>query len=187
VLRLLAPTPFGYEHDPWAFASAAAPAFDQLGAARVLATQVIGGLLAPARAARLAAFHDRDPREPGVTEVVDRVVARTWRGAGGGPGGGSGDHPALARVVQRVVTDELIRLASAERATPEARAAAEWGLRRIVRLAAAPAPGSDAETQAHRELVAADITRFLERRDAGSPRRPAPETPPGAPIGDASR
>jgi uncharacterized protein DUF4953/uncharacterized protein DUF5117 len=181
VLRLLAPTPFGYDRDPWTFTSAAAPAFDQLGAARALATQVVGGLLATPRAARLATFHDRDPREPGVTEVVDRIVSRTWGG------GLAGDHPALARVVQRVVTDELIRLAAADRATPEARAAAEWGLRRIGRLAAARVQGGDAETQAHRQLVAADIARFLERRDAGLPTRPAPEGPPGAPIGAAPR
>ncbi|HET7295714.1 MAG TPA: zinc-dependent metalloprotease [Gemmatimonadales bacterium] len=181
ILRLLAPTPFGYDRDPWTFASAAAPAFDQLGAARALATQVIGGLLAPARAARLAAFHDRDVREPGVAEVVDRIVARTWSGSG------AGDHPALVRVVQRVVTDELIRLAGAERATPEARAAAEWGLRRIARLATGAAGAADVETQAHRQLVVADITRFLERRDAGLPTRPPVETPPGAPIGAPRR
>jgi len=141
---------------------------------------VIGGLLAPPRAARLAAFHDRDARQPGVTEVVGRIVTRTWSGTG------DGDHLALARVVQRVVTDELIRLAGAERATPEARAAAEWGLRRIARLAGG-ASGADTETQAHRQLVAADITRFLERRDAGLPHRPAPEAPPGAPIGASPR
>jgi hypothetical protein len=90
-------------------------------------------------------------------------------------------------VVQRVVVDELIRLAGAERATPEARAAAEWGLRRIARLAGGAGARADVETQAHRELVAADITRFLERRDPGLPHRPAPEAPPGAPIGAPPR
>ena len=37
----------------------AAPAFDQLGIARTLATQVVGGILTPERAARLAAFADQ--------------------------------------------------------------------------------------------------------------------------------
>jgi hypothetical protein len=129
VLRLLAPAPFGYEHDAWAVSSAAAPAFDQLGAARALATQVIGGVLAPARAARVAAFHDRDAREPSLTEVVGRIVERTWVAGGAA----RTDHPALGRVVQRVVVDQLIALASDERATPESRADAGTPGRHLVR------------------------------------------------------
>lgn len=179
VMRLLAPTPFGYEHDAWAFSSAAAPAFDQLGAARALATQVVGGVLAPARAARIAAFHDRDAREPSLTEVVGRLVDRTWT-----PGGRQ-DHPALGRVVQRVVVDQLIALASDERATPESRAAAEWGLRRVTRLAGVAT--ADPDAQAHRQLVTADIERFMGRRDAGTARRSGPASPPGVPIGSGER
>ena len=181
VLRLLAPTPFGYEHDAWAFSSAAAPAFDQLSAARALATQVIGGVLAPARAARVAAFHDRDAREPSLTEVVGRIVERTWVAGGAA----RTDHPALGRVVQRVVVDQLIALASDERATPESRAAAEWGLRRVARLASAATAEPDA--QAHRQLVTADIERFMGRRDVGTSRRPGPASPPGVPIGSGER
>ena len=180
VLRLLAPTPFGYERDPWAFTSAAAPAFDQLGAARALATQVIGGVLAAPRASRIAAFHDRDPSEPSLTEVVGRIVERTWAVPGA-----PREHPALGRVVQRVVVDQLVALASDERATPESRAAAEWGLRRVARLAGAAT--GDPETQAHRQLVTADIERFIGRRDAGTSHRPGPATPPGVPIGSTER
>jgi hypothetical protein len=106
---------------------------------------------------------------------VGRIVERTWAT------GSRTDQAALRRVVQRVVVDELIGLASHERASPEARAAAEWGLRRIARLAAAPT--ADADVQAHRQLVAADIERFLGRRDAGLPHPRIPETPPGVPIG----
>jgi uncharacterized protein DUF4953/uncharacterized protein DUF5117 len=175
VLRLMAPTPFGYDRETWAFGSPAAPAFDQLAVARALAHQVIGGLLSSPRAARLAAFHDRDPREPALTEVVGRTIERTW-------GAPAPTHTALQRVVQRVVVDDLIALAGAERATPEARAVAEWGLRRIARLAAAPV--TDADAQAHRQLVAADVERFLSRRDAATARTRTLDQPPGAPIGE---
>ncbi|HEX9705159.1 MAG TPA: zinc-dependent metalloprotease, partial [Gemmatimonadales bacterium] len=64
ILRLLAPTPFGYQDDQRSFRSAADPAFDQIGIARTLASDVIGGLLAPQRAARLVAFSDRDAQAP---------------------------------------------------------------------------------------------------------------------------
>lgn len=78
------------------------------------------------------------------------------------------------------MVDELINLAGNERATPEARAAAEWGLRRIQRLAGAPlsaAAAPAAQHQAHRALVAADVERFLSRRDAATQRN-RPQPPP---------
>jgi hypothetical protein len=77
VLRLLAPTPFGYDRDERAFQSRAAPAFDQLGIARTLAAQVVGGVLTPERAARLVAFAERDPQAPTLTEVIGRIIERT--------------------------------------------------------------------------------------------------------------
>ena len=177
VLGLMAPTPFGYQDDDRAFRTAADPAFDQIGIARTLASDVIGGILRRERVARLAAFADRNPEAPTPTEVIRRIIQRTW----GAPAGPAREHPALQRAVERVVVDALIRLAADSNATPEARAAAEWGLRRIA-LAAAPAR-SGTENEAHRRLAAADIERFLERRD-GATQRPQPlAAPPGVPIG----
>ncbi len=175
VLRMLAPRPFGYQDDSRGFGSAAAPAFDQLGIARTLAANVVGGLLEPQRAARLVAFTDRDPREPSLTEVIGRIIDRTW----GAPA--PAEHAALQRVVQRVVVDELIELARSS-AAPDVRGAAEWGLRRIGRQVAAPSRATG-DVLAHRQLVSADIDRFLSRRDTPT-KRPEPLTaPPGAPIG----
>lgn len=176
ILRLLAPTPFGYQDDGHAFRTAADPAFDQIGIARTLASDVIGGLLAPQRAARLVAFADRNAQAPALTEVIGRIITRTWS-APPPP-----SHPALKRVVERVVVDELIRLAGQPAATPEVRAAAEWGLRRIAALARTPGRAGG-EASAHRQLAAADIERFLERRDAATPRPQPLPAPPGVPIG----
>ncbi|MGH8721153.1 MAG: zinc-dependent metalloprotease, partial [Burkholderiales bacterium] len=132
ILRQLAPRPAGYESDSRSFASAAGPAFDQIGIARTLAAMVVGGLLDPQRAARIVAFSARDATLPTLTEVVGRVVDRTW----GAPPAAT--HAALQRVAQRVVLDELLELARSDDATPEVRAAAEWGLRRIARGLARP-------------------------------------------------
>ncbi|HEV8264878.1 MAG TPA: zinc-dependent metalloprotease [Gemmatimonadales bacterium] len=177
VLRVLAPRPFGFETDSRGFTSPAAPAFDQVGIARTLAASVVGGLLDPARGARLVAFADRDARQPTLTEVIGRIVDRTW----GTPA--PAEHAALKRVVERVVMDELLELARRPDATPEVRAAAEWGLRRIARQLAAPSRVAG-DAQAHRQLAAADIERFLSRRDAptAAPQPLAP--PPGTPIGE---
>ena len=179
-LGLIAPRPFGVrEPERRQFQSDAGPAFDQIGAARTLATMVVRGLFAPERAARLVAFADRDPSLPSLSEVVSTTIARTW----GTPA--PREHAALQRVSQRVVVDELIRLAADEDASVEARAGAEYGLRSIARtIRAAPAATGDAA--AHRALALADIERFLERQ-AMPTRRSEPLPPPaGTPIGEPS-
>src|SRR3989449_79007 len=176
VLRLLAPTPFGYDRDERAFQSRAAPAFDQLGIARTLATQVVGGIVTPERAARLAAFADRNPQVPTLTEVIGRIIERTWGVAA------PRDHAALQRVSQRVVVDELIRLARDSSATVEARAGAEWGLRRVGRGLRGPARGG-AAAQGHPAPPAPDRERVPAPPDATTRRTEPLEWPPGAPIG----
>jgi hypothetical protein len=177
VLAELAPTPFGYDTDPRGFRARGAPAFNQLAAARTLATMVVRGLLAPNRTARVIAFADRDRTLPTLSDVIDRMIARTW---GAAPAG----QAALQRVAQRAVVDGLLALARDPDAVVQARADAEAGLRRIARLAAAPLVMADAEARAHRALAAADIERFLSRRDAPSPATPAAPPPPGTPIGE---
>jgi hypothetical protein len=176
VINLMAPRAYGYSTDERSFESKAAPAFDQIGAARTLATMAISSVLAPQRVARLIAFNARDSQSPAPEDVIGRIIERTW----GAPRMGQGT--VLQRVVQRVVIDELIDLASNANATVESRAAAEWGLRnisemiqtRVVRLP---------EEEAHQALAAADIQRFLDRRMVGTERSGADAPPPGTPIG----
>jgi hypothetical protein len=177
VLRLIPPRPFGYAAEERQFRSAASPAFDQLAMARTLARDVVSGLLHPQRLGRVVAFHARDPSLPSIGEVMGALLEQTW---GVDP---AGEQAALRRVVQRVVVDGLIDLASDAAAPVEGRAAAEWSLTRIEEIAEAqnPLSGDDA---AHLSLVLADIARFLDRTDAATRRTPAMPTPPGVPIGD---
>jgi hypothetical protein len=175
VMALMAPRPFGYFEDNRALGSAAGPAFDQIGVARMVASLVVGGILAPQRAARLVAFADRDPTLPTLEEVISTMVDRTWAAP-------AREHAALKRVVQRVVLDELIELASNGDATIEARAGAEWGLRRIARAIDGTQPGSTTE-EAHYALALGDIQRFMDRRDAGTERYEPTTAPRGTPIG----
>jgi hypothetical protein len=111
-----------------------------------------------------------------LSEVIDRMITRTW----GAPVPAA--HAALQRVAQRAVVDGLLVLAKDADAAVETRAAAEAGLRRIARMAAAPTT-ADAEARAHRALAAADIDRFLSRRDPPTTGTPAIPAPPGTPIG----
>jgi hypothetical protein len=177
ILDLMAPKAFGYSSDEWFFGSKAAPAFDQIGAARTIATMTVSNILAPQRIARLVAFNARDSESPAPEEVIARVIERTWGAPRTGP------RAAFRRVVQRVVVDELIDLAANENATVESRAAAEWGLRRIAemiqtRIVRMP------EEEAHHTMAAADIQRFLSRPAAVTRRSTSLTAPPASPIGN---
>jgi hypothetical protein len=177
VLALLAPPAYGYrQEDRRAFHTRATPAFDQLEIARVLSTMVLRPLFMPERAARLVAFHDRDRRLPSLTEVIGATVDRTWGATQAAP------EAALGRVAERVVVDELIRLAADPEASVDARAGAEWGLRRIAGMATVR-DGMTGMEAAHRQLVRADIERFLERRAEDAPRTIPTPPPAGSPIG----
>lgn len=176
ILVQLAPRPFGYTASDRAFGGVTGHAFDQLGAARTVAALVIGGLLDPTRASRVVALHARNQEVPSLEQVIARVIERTW-GARKQP-----EHAALRRVVQRVVVDELIALAAAEDASVEARAGAEWGLRRVAEMLQTQGDARP-EAQAHSLLARADIERFLGRRDDPTPRSRPPAAPEGTPIG----
>ncbi|MDE2805726.1 MAG: zinc-dependent metalloprotease [Gemmatimonadota bacterium] len=178
VLAILAPRSFGWVGGGPAWSNRAGPAFDQIGAATTVASEIVGGVLAPARTARVVAFHARNPSLPSLEEVVARLVDDTWGRSA------SGSEAALVRVVQNVVVDELLALAANEDATTEARAAAEWGLRRAQARAAALASGTSAAADpnaatpiAHAERVVGTIDRFLGRPWAPGQRTGAPLAP----------
>ena len=175
VQALLAPRPPGYREDEHALMPGPAGAFDALGAARSLAAGALRLVLMPERAARVAAQGGRQEGLPSLEDVVGRVVERTWSSPSAG-------HPALRRVVQRAVVDELVELAGHQDATPDSRAAAEWGLRRVAGLAGRPADGST--DAAHRALVRSDIERFLERREAPATRSAPRALPRPLPLAD---
>jgi len=177
VLRQLAPRPYGHQDVRVGFESRAEPAFDQLGIARTLSAMVIGGVLDPARMARVAAFHQRDRSLPTPEEVVGRLVDGLWPSVSENP---------LARVPQRQLVDALIDLAADERASVEARASAEWGLGAIAQVAGSVPSDAPDPVVAHARLAAADIERFLSRHFTGVGRTAPLDPPSGTPIGNGS-
>jgi hypothetical protein len=86
---------------------------------------------------------------------------------------------AIRRAEERVLVDRVIGLATAS-SNSQVRAIASW---KLSKLAARATPGNDADV-ANRTLLAADIKRFLERPAETMRVIPAPDAPPGAPIGD---
>jgi hypothetical protein len=178
VLRLIPPRPSGFGRSRETFPRYTGGAFDAITPAVVAAEQVVAGILAGDRAARLVEQKALDPSLPGLEDVIGTLVESTF--------GASANTPyerEIRRAVERVVIDNLMGLGDGA-AMPQARAIARLALaERVAALAARS--DVDMASAAHTAALASDITRWLERpAGASEPRRAAPAAPPGAPIGD---
>jgi hypothetical protein len=121
-----------------------------------------------------------DPTLPGLTTVLDRLQQATF-GPATSNRGDAAYAAELERIVQRIVVEEIMRLAAdADMAQVRALAAAQ--LHALgERLARSP---GGRQQKAHQALLATEIRRFLDRDDrqvAGSRRL---DLPPGSPIGE---
>jgi hypothetical protein len=117
-----------------------------------------------------------DPALPGLEEVIDRLTKATF------------DAPVsnayeseVRRAEERVLVDRVIWLATGA-PNSQVRAIAALKLSKLAsRLKSAPPAGEG--DQAQNMLLAADITRFLNRSTDPEKPIPPPDAPPGAPIG----
>ena len=121
ILELIPPRAFGYEGGTTElFARRSAPVFDPISAATIAADFAVSGLLEQNRAARLMTFHARNSANPDFKEVVDALVARTWKT----PLPADAYQAAVARAVQSLVVTRLMDLAADDDAAPGVRAVA---------------------------------------------------------------
>jgi hypothetical protein len=123
LLRLIPPRPAGYARTREDFRIRTQPVFDALAPAEAVADHVSGFLLNPERAARLVQFHARDQRNPGLTEVIDKILAATWKAPAA-----TGYAGEIQHTVDMVILSDLMALAAAERASNQVRAIASWKL-----------------------------------------------------------
>jgi hypothetical protein len=156
------------------FDGAGGPVFDALNAADVGAGMVLDALLHPDRLARLTEQHRRDAGQPGVGEVVDRLLAQAFAPA-------PGRHAEVARRIQTRTVLELAAVTRRPDVSPAAKAEITQRLADLAaKLRAQPGAGSD---RAHRLTLAALLQDREELvRVLAQPKR-RPEAPPGMPIG----
>jgi hypothetical protein len=122
-MRLIPPRPAGYGRTREDFRIRTQPTFDALAPAEAITDHVSNFLFNPERAARLVQFHARDARNPGLAEVIDRILTSTWK-APIAPGYAG----EIQYTVDMVILGDLMALASAERAPNQVRAIAELKL-----------------------------------------------------------
>ena len=151
--------------------------FDPLAAADTSADYTVLLLLHPERMARLVNNHALDPEQPGLGEVLDRLLEATWAAP-------ESDDPylrAVGEAAERSVLNGMMREAQNPDNPARVRAVLEDRLAYLGdRLEAADG------LSPHERLAAADIRRFSERAESLDPNARRPELPPGSPIGSPS-
>ena len=126
LLRLIPPRPAGYPRNRELFRIRTQPVFDAVAPAEAIADHVSGFLLNPERAARLVQFHARDARNPGLTEVIDKILAATWKAPAA-----DGYAGEIQQSVNAIILGDLMSLAANERAANQVRAIASWKLEQL--------------------------------------------------------
>jgi hypothetical protein len=179
VLALIAPRPPGYGMHRELFPRTTGDTFDPLSPATVAADVTIGFVLQLDRASRMVAQHAVNPQMPGLEDVIDRLTAATWDAPTA-----NAYEAAIRRAEERVLVDRLMWLASSS-PNGQVRAIASYKLSKLATRAKTAVNKTELDT-AQRQLLAADIKRFLDRPlDLARPfPHAAPDAPPGAPIGD---
>jgi len=171
VLAAIPPRPPGYGMSRELFPRYTGASFDALTPAATLAGHTLGALLTPERAARLVEQHMLEASQPGLEEVLDRLVEASFLAEASGA-----YEEEVRRVVEHVVVERLGALATGA-SMPQVRAVATSALLELRDDLAAREGAPQAG------LLAMEIERFLERPVEPIDLPELPAAPPGAPIG----
>jgi len=177
-LDAISARPPGFGRHRELFPRTTGDAFDPLSPATVASDVTIGFTLQLDRAARLVAQHAVAPSLPGLEEVIDRLTKATFDAPVANP-----YEAEVRRAEERVLVDRVMWLATGS-PNAQVRAIATLKLSKLADRLKGAALADEGE-QAAQMLLSADIKRFLERPAEMMKPMPAPEAPPGAPIGES--
>jgi hypothetical protein len=178
LLRLIPPRPSGYPRTREDFRIRTQPVFDSLAPAEAAADHVSGFLFNQERAARLVQFHARDARNPGLGEVIDKILTSTWKAPAA-----QGYAGEIQHTVNMIILNDLMSLASGERALNQVRAIASWKLDQLKTWATQQTRlTADENRRAFLYYAIEQIKRFQD--DPRKINLTRPQAPPdGQPIG----
>jgi hypothetical protein len=179
LLKMIPPRPPDFERGREHFKIHTSPAFDALAPAEAAAQQTLQFLFNPERAARLVEFHARNAESPGLEEVLEAILAATWKTPHG-----SGYPAEIARAIDRVALYDLMALNANERASDQVRAIAALKLEELrTWIEANSSSNKEEEERAHLYFATSQIVQFQKDPKLISVAAPA-DPPDGAPIGD---
>jgi hypothetical protein len=177
ILKLIPPRALGYSRHRELVKTKTDLAFDAISSAETVADMTFSLILHPARANRLIEHHARNPKLPGLENVIDRLVVATFKSA---------SQPGLKGTVQMstnyALFTNLSKLAINKNASAETRAIAFLKLDQLKSWLSAKAT-SDEEWKAHYNYLIKQISALQEDPDEYKVENLLPP-PPGMPIGD---
>jgi hypothetical protein len=172
------PRPPGYPRGREHFKIHTSPVFDALAPAEAAAEHTVELLLAPERAARLIEQHARTAASPGLEDVLDALLAATWKARR--PPGVAGE---VQRAVDQVVLAHLLALSRNAAASSQTRAVVALTLQMLRTWAAgAAARTGDVGERAHLASAEQQIADLQKDPKLVIPMPLAP--PDGPPIGE---
>jgi hypothetical protein len=202
LLKLLPPRPPDYPRTRESFGGHTGLTFDPQGPVEAAAEITASLLFDSSRASRLVEDHARDPQQLGLEEVLDAVLAATWRSPRlkgleaetqftvddvilnhllqlAASGGGSSQSPGAA-----LPAGVSLNVAPSGAASGQARALALAEIDKLEKwLKTSPSAPESPESAAHRAAAIAEIEQFRKAPSAFAP-PPGLPVPPGQPIGD---
>ena len=179
VLKLLLPPPEGSSRHREHFKNRTGLNFDAISAAEASARHTVSLLLNPQRASRLIEHQARQPELPGLQEVIDTLIDKTWKSKWL-----DAYHAEIQRGINWVVLQELMQLAANDAASPQARAVTFQQLQSLSNYLRKN-KDKNAVAQAMAQQAVRDIKQFMEDKEV--PKQPKRfSMPPGSPIGSHS-
>jgi len=177
LLKIIPPRPPQYAASRENFARRTSPAFDAVAPAEAAAEIVANVLLQPERAQRMIEYHALDSQYPGFDELVDDLLAATWKSEST-----PGYQGAIRRAVDSVVLDHLIALAIDDHSSAQVRGIASLKLDELKKWIETQAPSAkDETTRAQFFFADSQIDRF--QKNPADIHVSPPVPPEGDPIG----
>jgi hypothetical protein len=179
ILEIIPPKPLGYRRDREHFISRTGVTFDPLAATESAADQALTLLFNAQRATRIVENHARAAEQPGLQDVLDRIIDASWHIIYVDP-----YLAEIQRATNYLVLHHLMMLASDRSTLGQVRAIAAYKLDELEQwIKSQLAYSWDIKQEAHFKYTLKQISYFHEHPEEFEHESPL-EPPPGQPIGD---
>lgn len=178
LIEKIPPRPVGYPRTRETFKSRTGLTFDPIAAAESAAGTTLQFMLQPERAARLVEYQARDNAQPGLTAVLDKLLAQTWKAPRQ-----TGYKGELQHLVNNLALKQLLTLAATTEAPESVRGIALMEIEVLKNWMQNAVKTSEGNQKANILFGLSQIDEFTKNPDKF---KPAPELamPDGSPIGE---
>lgn len=177
LLEKIPPRPVNYPRTRETFKANTGLTFDPLAAAGSAAGATLAFLLQPERAARLVEYQARDSSQPGLIQVIDKLLNQTWKSPG--QDGYSGE---LQRLVNVLTLKQLLKLAASEGAPESVKGIVLLEIDKLKKWMQTALPLANDKQKAEIMFGLSQIQQFEKNPDSFKP-GPDVTMPDGSPIG----